>query len=231
VEPMSNKFHLIKMESSKHHKKFRTPGSGGGSGSGSGGGTTLHLVTPFGEMYPSTHNKSSSSSPSSSSSFRVARPTAAAQRTLRLIHYFVKPAQNQSLRHRHQQQQSSLSYNADILASTLPYCIGFHQIYIHVVQLVHLTKDEVIPVINGSIVGLCQATVTSNQGGSTSEGTSDTPHILPGETPILPCHGLGIVRSVDVIQKLIYLITPIRLTTLKRINLLIRGKDQSLNSL
>ena len=113
----------------------------------------------------------------------------------------------------------------DILASTLPYCIGFHQIYIHVVQLVHLTKDEVIPVINGSIVGLCQANITSNQGGSTSEGTSDTPHILPGETPILPCHGLGIVRSVDVIQKLIYLISPIRLTTLKRINLLIRGRE------
>jgi hypothetical protein len=123
----------------------------------------LHLVAPFGEIY-SSNNVSSSSSSSSSSSFRVPRLNAAEQRTLRFIYYFVKfNSQHQQLLNDDdklmKQMQNSLSYNADVLASTLPYCIGFHKIYVHVLQLSHIAKEEIIPIINGSIVGLCHINV------------------------------------------------------------------------
>jgi hypothetical protein len=41
---------------------------------------------------------------------------------------------------------------------------------------------------------------------------------------VVPCHGLGIVRMIDQVKKLIYLITPIEFKRLKIVNLLVRGK-------
>ena len=257
---------IIKFESSSNNKKFSTPGyivaAGGDSNGGESGAPALHIVTPFDEIY---HHGNSSSSPSSAAVFRAVRPTASAQRTMRMIQYFIKNRtrqggvtaeveeeeeeddgrtgehgkeildEDESTHLAVENAARSLSYNADVLASSLPYSIRFHKLLVHVVQTSQLPDTEAVHVINGSIVGLCRVVMnslissdspplTSSLGPLSS--TSSSLRMYNGDTPIVPCLGLGIVRSIDVEKGLLYLLTPLPLERLKGVNMLVRGNIQ-----
>ena len=262
---------IIKFESSSNNKKFSTPGyivaAGGDGNGGDSGAPALHIVTPFDEIY---HHGNSSSSPSSAAVFRAVRPTASAQRTMRMIQYFIKnrPRQDGVTAEAEEEEEEeddgrtgehgrereralldedesthsaaenaarSLSYNADVLASSLPYSIRFHKLLVHVVQTSQLPDTEAVHVINGSIVGLCRVVmnslISSDSPPLTSSlgplsAASSSLRMYNGDTPIVPCLGLGIVRSIDVEKGLLYLLTPLPLERLKGVNMLVRGNIQ-----
>ena len=46
------------------------------------------------------------------------------------------------------------------------------------------------------------------------------------ETPLAPCAGLGIVRSVDVENRVFYVLTPEPVDVLKEVNVLVMGSLQ-----
>jgi hypothetical protein len=46
---------------------------------------------------------------------------------------------------------------------------------------------------------------------------------LPLETPLCPCLGLGIVRSIDTTTRMLYVLTPVPADVLKQANLLLKG--------
>jgi polynucleotide 5'-hydroxyl-kinase GRC3/NOL9 len=232
---------IIKFESSNPRKQFTTPM--GVTESPEQRKTppppTIHIVTPFEEIC-SDVSVSSSSSPSSlsSSSFRPSRPTASAQRTMRMVQYFVRNRLSHGSGKEEVAEESeeekeeksidahrSLSYNADVLASELPYRIGFHKMYVHAVHASTLPDEEVLATINGSIVGLCCVDELTVAAATTVTATA-RPRMLRGATPIAPCRGLGIVRSIDSHKRLLYVITPIPLASLRDVNLLMRGNIQ-----
>jgi polynucleotide 5'-hydroxyl-kinase GRC3/NOL9 len=75
------------------------------------------------------------------------------------------------------------------------------------------SKDRLLDALNGSLVGLCQR--------QEEEVMDDA-----GKTPsLLPCVGLGLVRSVDSARRLLFLLTPVKLATLQSVNCLLLGTN------
>ena len=77
--------------------------------------------------------------------------------------------------------------------------------------------EGMLRVANGSIVGLCCRTHKDN-------AASDTAHV---PTHLLPCLGLGIVRSIDQQRNngVLYILTPVPLKLLQHVNVLSIGHD------
>lgn len=75
--------------------------------------------------------------------------------------------------------------------------------------------SELPAAVNGTVVGLASA--PGDQGLPAAYR-----HVLnsDGEAPPLPCLGLGIVRSLDAEQGLVYLLTPLGEAELQRVNTL-----------
>ncbi|CAM9934425.1 unnamed protein product [Sphacelaria rigidula] len=80
--------------------------------------------------------------------------------------------------------------------------------------------------INGTLVGLI-----AHPGGESEAARYGLNAVEPGlvclpETPLSPCVGLGIVRSVDVERRVLYILTPEPLEVLKEVNVLVKGSLQ-----
>jgi polynucleotide 5'-hydroxyl-kinase GRC3/NOL9 len=72
------------------------------------------------------------------------------------------------------------------------------------------SEASMLQVLNASIVGLCCRNTDIDQ---------DTP------THLLPCVGLGIVRSIDLVGRRFYILTPVPIQELKRVNVLVRASS------
>ncbi|CAL9104933.1 unnamed protein product [Musa textilis] len=95
---------------------------------------------------------------------------------------------------------------AHALAAIAPYVVPFAKI-----KVVHLhcqvPSSEIFHSLNATIVGLAVS--------------SDVPAKSRSDTPW--CVGLGIVRAIDAVRGLLYVITPVPLGTLQKVDLLLQG--------
>jgi len=83
--------------------------------------------------------------------------------------------------------------------------------------------SQILYALNGTLVGLCidptPYTVTR-----TSKQSGGYPNILLlDHPPICECVGIGIIRAIDPHQKVFYIITPVPLEKLQRVNTILRG--------
>ncbi|VFQ74570.1 unnamed protein product [Cuscuta campestris] len=91
---------------------------------------------------------------------------------------------------------------AHALAAHPPYEIPLSSIKIKHLHC-QVPKAEVFYSLNATIVGLAVS----------CDGTEDMPH----------CVGLGIVRSIDTLKRVLYIITPVPLDSLEKVDLLLQG--------
>ncbi|URE14088.1 Pre-mRNA cleavage complex II protein Clp1 [Musa troglodytarum] len=95
---------------------------------------------------------------------------------------------------------------AHALAAIAPYVVPFAKI-----KVVHLhcqvPSSEIFHSLNATIVGLAVS--------------SDVPAKSRSDTPW--CVGLGIVRAIDAVRGLLYVITPVPFGTLQKVDLLLQG--------
>lgn len=89
----------------------------------------------------------------------------------------------------------------------------------------HVPPDLTLHAVNGSLVGLVSAPATpcelNDDVGAGPEGLR-----CLADTPLAPCLGLGLVRSVDVARQELYVLTPEPLDLLRRVKVLVKGMIQ-----
>lgn len=96
-----------------------------------------------------------------------------------------------------------------------------------------VAPSQLLYSLNGSIVGLCINTRRPPHAATTESESVDTeesghkaavgpPRILlkPAHAP---CLGVGLIRAVDVAQRLFFIVSPLSLSVISRVNLLVRG--------
>lgn len=115
------------------------------------------------------------------------------------------------------------------LASMLPYAVPFHAIKIYPPSgliesaeinmwgvRANLACDDALDSLSGSIVGLCYEPDVSD--------SSNIVNCNAGNgVPILPCAGLGIVRSIDLNRRIFYILTPIHPLLLSSVTSFVGG--------
>lgn len=95
------------------------------------------------------------------------------------------------------------------LASDIPYVVSVDDLTIQISMSERMMPDEIVfPALCASIVGLCEKI----SGDDTIQGTVKQ-----------VCHGLGIVRSVDRVKRLLYILTPISIDRLHNVNTIVHG--------
>ncbi|KAL4705584.1 hypothetical protein ACJJTC_006912 [Scirpophaga incertulas] len=122
---------------------------------------------------------------------------------------------NYSLAARDERYFNVLSYFADLLIknnkdellSVVPYEVKLDDLYIGL--NVKIDKDAVPKVINGKIVALCEL----------ATDTEDKVFSLKNKP--LKCHGMGLIRGVDLERRMVYVITPIDAYKLYLVNTLV----------
>jgi polynucleotide 5'-kinase involved in rRNA processing len=102
------------------------------------------------------------------------------------------------------------------LAAARPYAVSIDAIRIRftVPELCHdiVSEERVLDAINGSLVGLCQIVENPQKQGNV----------------LLPCIGLGLVRSVDLKRRLLFIITPVSTAKVQSVNCLTIGTNVNL---
>lgn len=115
----------------------------------------------------------------------------------------------------------SSSIIATYLASMIPYRVPFDTISCHIIGnaagkdtwiSTHYTDDMMFDCMDGTIVGL-----------GVEEGLDDIDPIL---IRLHSCAGLGIVRSIDRIKRILYILTPIPFSQLQKVTSLFVGGGQ-----
>lgn len=128
---------------------------------------------------------------------------AADQRSLSMCAYFI---------------QSSLGWSSTPLSSRQPYRVPWSGVKIKFLND-QVPFSQALMAINGSIVGLIIDSTNYHQ-----LNNSDGPCFVPTHTPLVQkCVGLGLIRTIDPLQKCFYILTPVPLESLRQVNMLLRG--------
>ncbi|XP_031552289.1 polynucleotide 5'-hydroxyl-kinase NOL9-like isoform X2 [Actinia tenebrosa] len=98
-----------------------------------------------------------------------------------------------------------------------PYRVSWSNVAVHMMHT-EVPRSQVLVSLNASVVGLA----VSPNAPETHEGRSDLPKFFK-DTPIIECVGLGMVRNIDPNNKLFYILTPVPLDQLQRVNTLLKG--------
>ncbi|KAJ7336072.1 Polynucleotide 5'-hydroxyl-kinase nol9 [Desmophyllum pertusum] len=153
---------------------------------------------------------SESSGDSSTSKFG-----ASDKRTLALLSYFSKTKMNNGP---DEPCEDPSSLTVTSVLSCIPYKIPWSCVAIHVMHT-EIAWSQILYSINASVVGLAQ---TRSDQMYRQEDDDNTPFYIT-ESPITECIGLGIVRNIDPVKRLLYVITPLSLDTLRQVNTLLKG--------
>ncbi|CAM9271585.1 unnamed protein product [Choristocarpus tenellus] len=88
-----------------------------------------------------------------------------------------------------------------------------------------IPPDMVLHAINGAVVGLLAVGEGEGFSGGTPEVSEEgwSNPVCLAEAPLAPCVGLGLVRSIDPVRQLLYLLSPEPLSSLRRVNVLVKG--------
>uniref|UniRef100_A0A8C5S331 Polynucleotide 5'-hydroxyl-kinase NOL9 n=1 Tax=Laticauda laticaudata TaxID=8630 RepID=A0A8C5S331_LATLA len=100
-------------------------------------------------------------------------------------------------------------------ASLVPYQVPFSAVALKVTQ-VDVAPTHILCSLNASWVGLCHL---PDRVPCKAEG----PVVVLSQTPLCDCLGFGIVRGVDMTNKLYYILTPLAPESLRRVNCLLIG--------
>jgi polynucleotide 5'-hydroxyl-kinase GRC3/NOL9 len=121
--------------------------------------------------------------------------------------YTTKEGVESSSEYYYSQQRDS----ADIgtrLASQPPYAVSLDALEISCTHSSSIQKDQIMRVLNGSVVGLCIQNSTKKK-----------------QSVMEECVGLGIVRSVNIATRMLYILTSVHdQAVLKSVNHLVIGK-------
>ncbi|XP_078342508.1 uncharacterized protein LOC144628299 [Oculina patagonica] len=139
--------------------------------------------------------------------------SASDKRTLALLSYFSRTKTNNRLSG---PCEDSSSLTMASLLSCIPYRIPWSCVAIHVMHT-EVAWNQVLYSINASVVGLAQT--RSDQ----MYREDDNAPFYFKESPITECIGLGIVRNIDPVNRLLYVLTPLSLDTLRQVNTLLKG--------
>lgn len=141
----------------------------------------------------------------------VSKYTAADKRALALLSYLSRT--NPDLRSGGRGSRGITS-----LLSCVPYSVPWNQLAIHIMHT-ELPWDQILYSINASVVGLAEVSVDQMH---RREENNLAPYYFV-DNPVVECHGLGIVRNVDPTRQVLYVLTPLSLEVLQRVNTLLKG--------
>lgn len=169
--------------------------------------------------------------------------TASDHRTHRLCAYFVGGYEKMtSLHSRINSEIEPVSFHKEkglidansiigwTLASMLPYAVPFQSVRLFAPSGLldstfeigctwnvagHAASNDVLDSLNGAIVGLCRNQFERNS--LKAEFNSQI------GAPILPCVGLGIIRSIDHNRRIFYILTPVNAKLLEGVNCFVGG--------
>lgn len=119
---------------------------------------------------------------------------------------------------------------AALLAAARPRRVPWRAVQIRV-MIGSVPPSLVLHAINGALVGLVSMPrQPEGEGGVGIGGGAEPPAgeglVCLAETPLAPCVGLGVVRSVDVEKRVFYVLTPEPSGVLKDANVLVMGSLQ-----
>ncbi|CAM9565538.1 unnamed protein product, partial [Ectocarpus fasciculatus] len=134
---------------------------------------------------------------------------------------------------RHASMRGGKMYDLDhevavLLASARPRRVPFRAVQIRVMNG-SVSPNLILHAINGALVGLVAMPRLGGGSGSGGVGAEPPPGeglVCLAETPLAPCVGLGIVRSVDVEKRVLYVLTPEPPEVLRDVNVLVMGPLQ-----
>lgn len=126
---------------------------------------------------------------------------------------------------------------AALLAAKRPRRVPWRAVKIRVMTGA-VPPNLILHAINGALVGLVaspepwrgEADDNKNSNGGVHARGEGLLACL-AETPLAPCVGLGLVRSVDVERRVLYVLTPEPVEVLKRVNVLVKGAVQLPNEM
>ncbi|GAB9463334.1 Polynucleotide 5'-hydroxyl-kinase nol9 [Globisporangium polare] len=113
-------------------------------------------------------------------------------------------------------------------AGVTPFAVSFDSVDIGFVGT-SVAPTQLLYSLNGSIVGLCISTKRPPLVGEPLEAPEGGYRAVNGPPRILlkpahaPCLGVGLIRAVDVVQRLFFIVSPLPLGVVSRVNLLVRG--------
>ncbi|CAH3188431.1 unnamed protein product [Porites evermanni] len=142
---------------------------------------------------------------------KLSKFKASDHRTLALLSYFSRTKANIS----HCEGRSSLAQTS--LLSCVPYSVPWSCVGIHVMHT-EISWNEILYAVNASVVGLARCASEEMY----RRGDCSTPWCFM-RSPITECIGLGIVRNIDPVEKLLFVLTPLGLDDLKQVNTLLKG--------
>lgn len=100
------------------------------------------------------------------------------------------------------------------LHSLTPFQISFNVVAVRAVHC-HVSPTHLMYTLNASLVGLCRI---PDDFGSEVDGA-----LFLSQNPVCECFGIGIVRGIDMKQKLYYILSPIDVEQLRLVNCLLVG--------
>ncbi|XP_033647445.1 polynucleotide 5'-hydroxyl-kinase NOL9-like [Asterias rubens] len=113
-------------------------------------------------------------------------------------------------------QPSPLPQTPVVLSALIPLVLPWRCVAVHVTNG-HVPLKQIMYALNGSVVGLCQADPSEM-----CVVLKDHPKVFKS-TPVCQCHGLGIIRGIDPVQKVFYILAAISKDALPEVNALFRG--------
>ena len=136
-------------------------------------------------------------------------------RTVRICTYFLGGSVKFRQQHGVKIQQSGISDKdrsiARCLASMKPYIVPFDAVECHILEE-NFDIDMTLAAMNGSIVGLCY------------KSDSQSSVLREDSISLNRCVGLGIIRSIDAINRIFYILSPVPREQLSGVNLLVKGR-------
>ncbi|XP_051156557.1 polynucleotide 5'-hydroxyl-kinase NOL9 [Leptopilina boulardi] len=120
---------------------------------------------------------------------------------------------------RGKQPIKSLKNTIPSINDITPYKGPLSSLYLSLTQTgVPLT--HVLAAMNGNIVALCGYDPSAESNNLATHSKSENSHVLI-RTPLTTCYGFGIIRGIDMEQKILYINTPLEFTELKQVNCLV----------
>uniref|UniRef100_A0A7I5EAU7 CLP1_P domain-containing protein n=1 Tax=Haemonchus contortus TaxID=6289 RepID=A0A7I5EAU7_HAECO len=114
------------------------------------------------------------------------------------------------------------------ICDATPYCVKFERITVCIPEDYSYVDDRYfLATLNVQIVALCSSLEDQPLNTRRVLGIDALPliSVICKGSPLLKCHGYGIIRAIDLDKKLFYIITPIPPSELSKINILARGTD------
>eukprot|EP00164_Ancoracysta_twista_P019594 GFYU01034543.1.p1 GENE.GFYU01034543.1~~GFYU01034543.1.p1 ORF type:complete len:489 (-),score=115.43 GFYU01034543.1:153-1412(-) len=123
-----------------------------------------------------------------------------------------------------------VSLAAHTICYDTPFVVPWANVKIRIANGI-VPSCELLRALNGALVGLCHqpyqedaSAPTYQRGGGSLDSHADAAVAgTSGSANALECVGLGIVRTIDPVARTFYVVTPVPLSDLEQVNVLVKG--------